>query len=213
MKPSLYPVRPPRAAFTLLELLIVIVVITLLMALLAPATTQVIQGSRLGSAASTLANELNLARMTAVKMNQPVEVRFFSYAEAAAPGSEPRFRAWQIWSGDQPGTPLTLLGEGVVFATGTSGGAWSSLVDGTLNGGAGQEVPGEFHPPGADSSRPVLVSSFQFRPDGSVALSASGRWCLTLAMEEGLAGDRLPDNFITLVLDPVNGSIRTLRPG
>ncbi|HSJ04983.1 MAG TPA: Verru_Chthon cassette protein D, partial [Verrucomicrobium sp.] len=173
---------------------------------------QVIKSNRLGSAASNLTNQINLARVTAVRLNKPVEMRFFSYVDAQQPGSNAQYRASQIWVGDAPYQPLTTFDDGVVIATGTSSGSWSSLLDPAHNGGAGQEPPKEFTLSRAAAGTSLAASTFKFQPDGSTNLGGSGHWSLTLAQEQDLAGDVLPANFITIMVDPVNGSVRTLRP-
>lgn len=201
-----------RGGFTLMELLMVMVIASLLLGLVAPVANQVIQSNRLGSAASNLANQINLARMTAVRLNKPVEVRFFSYADAQAPGSAAGYRAAQLWVGSAPFQPMTVFEDGVIIATGTAEASWSSLLNPTYNAGAGAEPPPDFKLARAVPGSAITVSTFQFQPDGSTNLGGSGHWSLTLAQESDLAGDALPPNFITLMVDPVNGSVRMLRP-
>jgi hypothetical protein len=58
---------------------------------------------------------------------------------------------------------------------------------------------------------------FRFLPDGSTNLPPVGtKWYITVHAEADLAktaGDQPPPNFFTLMIEPVSGASKILRPG
>ena len=68
-----------RAAFTLIETLVVVSIIVLILAMTGPSLLGTMQASRLSSAGDTVVGLLAEAQQTAMAQNMPVEVRFFKY--------------------------------------------------------------------------------------------------------------------------------------
>lgn len=207
--------RIPLAAFTLVELLVVISIIALIATIVGPVTSQVIQGNRLTSSAINLANQLNAARMLAIRLNQPVEFRFYQYVDRESPGSSPAYRACQVWLKESPYQRIVSFETGVILSMGkeSSGEPWSSILNPTKNPyGANQPLPTNFKIPGATDNSGAKYSYFQFRPDGSTTLSENSQWSLTMLLEKDGAGKELPPDFVTEVIDPLTGSVRVLRP-
>ncbi len=206
-----------RAAFSLVELLVVIAVIALIATFAAPALNTVLQGTQLSRASQLLQNELALARQKALASNQDVEVRFYRFGDAGVPGenaSDPssgKYRAFQAFSYDDDGMARPIgkvqrLPESIVFDRG----ALSSLLESSRSKSWGSEVK----PPLADVGTSYETRAFQFRPDGSTDLAPVGpHWFITLHAEKD--GDNLaalPKNFATIRVDAVNGQNRLYRP-
>ncbi len=209
------PGRRRRTGFTLLELLLVLTLMGIVAAIVAPATIQVLQANRLTSCAVNLANQMNAARMLSIRMNKPVEVRFYQYADSQSASSAVGYRAYQIWLNGSPYQGVVRFEPGVVLSAvnDSSGASWSSILDPAQNlTGANQPLPANFQIPGATNSSSAKYSSFQFRSNGSTNLSGNTQWTLTMLMEKDAARTELPANFITEVIDPLTGAVRTYRP-
>ncbi len=203
-------------AFTLVEMLVVAAIIGLIMAIAVPAIEPMMRGSKLTTAADDVRYRLAEARQTAIAESKPVEVRFLKYIDPTLPvGSPAYFRAFQIGrfelNQQQSAfefTPLNkreTLPSGVVFSDNLD---FSSLLRKDEVGG------GSWRPPGADSQEMEYVS-FTFRPDGSTNLpKRSGDiWFITVLTQRDAEGQNTaPNNFITLMLDPFTGGIRTFQP-
>ena len=103
---------------------------------------------------------------------------------------------------------------GVTLSMAKSGSeSWSSILDPQTNSqGADQSLPEGFEMPRALDSASARNSVFQFRPDGSTNLSGNRQWTLTLLHEKDTARTELPPNFVSIVIDPLNGRVHTLSP-
>lgn len=67
------PLYEKSSGFTLIELMVVVAVIGILAAFSLPSYTQMIQNTRIKTAAESIQNGLQVARAEAVKRNQPVQ--------------------------------------------------------------------------------------------------------------------------------------------
>lgn len=208
-----------RGGFSLIELLIVITVMMVLGGLMGPSIGSLLRGSNLTRGGDMVAGQLTQARQFAVTRNRPVEVRFYQYCSPMTPdeaGQTPdrgRFRALQTFEISESGvaTPLGRIQQLPDEVCINSSGVLSSLLGGAGAGGVvsgtdlGMSIP--------QVGTAYNAVSFQFRPDGSINLDRNSRWFLTLH-GTAIPGDASapPPNFMTIQVNPHNGSIDTYRP-
>lgn len=200
-------------AFSLVELLVVMALIGVLATLAIPAIGSIQRASALSSAENELTSILTLARQTAIAQNQEVEVRLIRFKDPAEPGSEERLGAFQLFTYNTDGQAIAVsrlkkLPSQILIDSGTT---LSTLADPSLKKGWGAETK----PPVSGVGTSYEAWSFRFRPDGSANVPPfpSTPWFLTL--HDVRDGDNLakpPANYVTLVMDAVNGNITTWRP-
>lgn len=193
--------QKPKAAFSLIELLVVVAIVITLMAIGVTALTGVGRSYRLTQAGQEIRDLLSGARMTAIARNRLIEVRFVQ------PQGEPLPTHIAVLerSGDNQ---LSLAGRVVplpqnIRFSSSSGAA--SLLE-------GDATPGDFALPGLGTS--YSFYALRFRPDGSTDLpwtpATRPRYFFTLQIDT----DRKepPSNFFTVEIDPLNGTLTTFRP-
>lgn len=214
---------PARAAFTLVELLVVITVISILLAFSAPALFSGLGASRLGSAGERMLAGLSEAQQTAFSQNCAVEVQFYVYGGELS--AEEAFRGYRIFKV----TSAVNTGSEVI----SSMGAIANLPDGvnisqnaTLSPAlAGNRIADSLGNSGAVNAS---YAAIRFLPDGTcrkVTSSANGVAALeflplsesffTLLEDDGnvYSASQLPKNFYTIQTDPYTGKSRAYRPG
>ncbi len=198
-----------RKGFSLMELLAVIAVIAILAGLALPSVTQTLRATKLTTSGQKLADELNLARQTAISRNAPVEVRFYKLPDHDAPVSSAptTYRALQsflIQSGTA--TPLekpVYFQVPVQISTNISESPFFSSTN----------HPEETPPTGVtlpDYGNTYRYRSFRFAPGGSAGIRHSENF-FTLVLQND------PDltkgaNFFTIQVNPINGGVRSFRP-
>lgn len=211
-----------RAAFSLVELLVVITIIAIIAGFAVPAVTGIMRGSALTQASQLLTDQLSMGRQLALSKNRAVEVRIYKYADPEVPGeivateSTWKFRAFQLFEVMESGVAVPVdkvqrFPDGVVM---NSGASFSSLIAGTgqtLRAAANKDLK---LPRGVEDKYKYV--SFRFRQDGSTDLLATqaGGWFVTINnMNDKPAGPTVPPaNFFTLQIDPVSGSTKAFRP-
>ena len=90
-----------RAAFTLLELLVVVAIIGILMGLIIPSIGSIMQGTNIEQGARAVFDQISLARQIASTRNCTTELRLIKLAGVSSSG----YSAMQIWV---PGTNATM---------------------------------------------------------------------------------------------------------
>ncbi len=184
-----------KAAFSLLELLVVIGIIAMMAVLLVPAMRGISGGTNLTAASEEFAGTVNLARQRASTFNRQVAIRFWQDGA--------NFRSYQLWEQKdladrnswQAVDKIKNLPTGIVA---TNSATFSGLLTrhtGTTN---------------SKTYADVLLT-----PSGSVVTSQDQN-AVTFVPESGPASggsvSGLPPNFATVAIDPINTIPRVYRP-
>lgn len=226
-----------KAAFTLIEMLVVITIVALIVAMVAPALTRTLQDSKLASAGDTLIGVVSQAQQFATANNQPVELRFFKFnTELDSQGAQPSFRAYQIFKV----TTAALVSGSTLTESFLPLGALTRLPDSItlvqdpdlspiLNGTSLPDTKNG-QTPGYSGMSGATYNAIRFMPDGTFRLSGTApvsglastpfaqdiTLChVTLASDSGMVitAKNLPNNFYTIQIDPFTGKARSYRPG
>lgn len=203
-----------RTGFTLIELIVVCAIIVILIVLVVPAVTTIGRGSAITNAGSMLVDQLNLARQTALTQNRMVEVRF--YLLPAETGSAEAVRAFELFLYDEAGRTTSPLGKINHFPTGVV--AMADVVFSTILSDETNDRGPEKAIVPALNDREVHYKSLRFRPGGATDLNPNGtstgdKWFVSVRSEnDAVVTGRPANNYMTVMLDPVSGRIRTFRP-
>jgi len=206
--------HPFARAFSIIELMIVCAIVAILAAASGPSLVQTLRGSYLNRGGDRIASLMEQARLAALTRRLPVEVRFFAYADPTQPGAPGGVHSAQAFLISETGiaAPLTQvmqLPDPVVI---TSNPILTTLW--TLPHW-GQSIP-PLSIPRAGGAFDCRV--IRFFPSGLTSLAGNGSqasWCLTLlnSKDDLPNASAPPRDFITFVLDPFSGTLRTYRPG
>ena len=222
-----------RAAFTLIETLVVVSIIVLILAITGPSLLGTMQASRLTSSGDTVLGLLAEAQQTAMAQNVPVEVRFFKYQTPTASyeayhslqafkvTTDPTAAVGQVRELLVPIGTLTRLPDSVVIP-------FDKTVAPLLDG---QGFP-DTKPNSSTTYSGVQSANYnaiRFMTDGTcrklMQTTTTGVSAmsypplslafLTLSPEIGrqVNQDILPNNFYCIQVDPFTGKMRTYRPG
>lgn len=184
-----------------------------------PSAAGVLKGNALTTGGILVEQALTQARQLALTKNHRIELRFLSYIDPSSAISDARIQGVQIYEIDDNGTVLPVgrlqhLPEGIAVNT-------SSSLSNLISDASRQKSFGSSKDP--KSPLPGNISNYsatyvQFLPDGSTDLSTSGggdsgKWYLTLqASTDNISSATVPKNFITIQVDPVSGTLKSLRP-
>ncbi|WP_395748505.1 Verru_Chthon cassette protein D [Prosthecobacter sp.] len=198
-----------RAAFSMVEMIVVVAIVSMLFAVAAPYTFSVIQAASLSSSGDTLMQKISQAQQRATSENRPIGLDFFYYSKDEIQGCH----AIQLVSYDAaanmatPIEPPVYWSEGrVVLLEGVLSPMFSTNVQPIYTGAAAQEP---FKKLGATFYRVV------FYPDGSTNLRIPLRTAyLTLVATKNYQKDLAtpPPNYYTVQIDPVTGRGHSYRP-
>lgn len=198
-----------KAAFSLLELLVVVAIIALLATIAIPSMASILGGSRLSYGTESVVGSVTTARQLAATKNRDIEVRLLSYADPARPDSTQAIRAIQILelaeNGTNPIGKVRLLPSNIVISSDPE---LSSLAKLTERDSTPQDP--QVSPVGRD----YKVRAFRLKPDGSMNLArvlpaSVTNFFLTLHDEKV---EPLSANFATIRLEPSTGSLTVFRP-
>ena len=215
-----------KAAFSLIEMMVVLGIVGLLLAFAAPNLFSLISSNTLTGEGTVLRNQLTYAQQIAVSKNADVEVRFFKMPDFSAAQTEEAFRAYQLYQYNQEGqlipistffrikAPVGVHESLSTMLNPNSGGA--TTVDRTY-GFDSPRVGQSDAPTGEGGSlRSTPYVAFRFRPDGSTDLpfrtSNRDTWYITLVQGEGALQTNDPDNYLCLQVNPYNGQVSEFRP-
>jgi len=221
--------RLTRRGFSLIEMLVVLGVIGLIAGFAVPSITDALKGSTLTQAADLLTAQIATASETSTIENESISIEFYKYADSQIPGSTAEFRAFQLVKRSRDAgtgaeenefesvSEFIRLPDGIIILDNPT---YSTLVTSPFT-----RCSRTANIPERDGNTGATISAschrFEFRPNGTTNLRKGKSqtiersrtlWFLTLADEVTSRGNQLPDNFITLQVDPFTGSIRKLQP-
>lgn len=231
MPGTLKPARahPRIAGFTLVELLVVMLIISILFLFAILSIRGIGDSQKLTTAAAVVQAQIEGARQFATSRNRPVEIRLYQYRDNETPGAAEEFQALQLFTVG-PFGKLSPAGKIERFPAPmrlSPDVAFSSLLDPsaspvrTARDPASDPTSADL-PIGASSAIPgdekdrfnYKYVSIRFRADGSCALDPTRLWFVTVEDPRGAAeAGKARGKSITIQIDPVNGVVRSLRPG
>ncbi|WP_172682516.1 Verru_Chthon cassette protein D [Verrucomicrobium spinosum] len=193
-----------KAAFTLIEMMVVIALVAMLVALASFSIGGALSAQQLTSSANRFTNELAFAAQLATRENRMVGVRFLKRAPEVGGTGVSYYQAWQLMVQDRVTGKWKAFSESNLLERSTimvENSLWSTLLTRPpLVAAAAVDD--------ADTTPPL----FAFKPEGGTTLprgTSDPKWCVTLALATDLekAPAVLPANFRTLVLNPHTGSL------
>jgi uncharacterized protein (TIGR02596 family) len=191
-------------------MLVVVAIVVSLFAIAATGAKKSWQMQELKGSVTRLTQDLALASLTAVKLNQTVIVRFYKYQSLDTASQNPEFHAWQLMrvlppSGKQTQRSFVPLYE---LQKLERGGVFSGNI----------RFSNALHPvirydEKVDPRMPIPKYDhvdIEFRPSGRTNLDpAKAPHCITIIpVIAADTPDKLPLNFFTLSIDANSGSVR-----
>ncbi len=231
MPGTLKPARahPRIAGFTLVEMLVVMAIMSILIVFAVLSVRGIGDSQKLTTAASVVQAQIEGARQFATSRNRPVELRLYQYQDNESPGAAEEFQALQLFTIGpfgklSPAGRIERLPAPMRLSTDV---AFSSLLDPSASPvrtakdpasdptSADQPVAASSATPGDENDRfNYKYVSIRFRADGSFALDPARLWFVTVEdPREAAEAGKARGKSITIQIDPVNGVVRSLRPG
>jgi Tfp pilus assembly protein FimT len=233
--------RSKRAAFTLVELLVVIGIGIIIATLSITSYSKVVASGLLTTTTQAVIGLLDQARETAISRNAYVEVRVY---ELPAPSANPtsgtlsQFRAMQTFLVTSSGytqltkvlifpTPMILQFSDYTTPSGTLSTSTTdhcTLLNNNLDASLGLRLTSGWNAPstllpaiGTPPSLPTYQSNygavvFRFTPKGNLNLDNTKQWFLTLISSTDKLTGNLPNNYATIQIDGFTGKTSYYRP-
>jgi len=198
------PFRRPSPAFSLLEMLAVIAIIGILAALIGPAVGTILESSKLNTAVNLVADQIALARQTALAQSRRVEVRFYKFA---TPDAEPaafrgiRARIISDTGESTPISPIQQLPQPIIISSEPSQNTVFRKTPVSYEGS--ENLPKVPNAP---------FFKFSFLPNGRTDFAAGDNPFLTIYSSRGASNASLPANYAVLQIDTMTGNVRIFRP-
>ena len=197
-----------KRGFTLIELLVVIGILGLLVAVSMPAMNAMLDSNNLTRAGQSIADQIGLARQIASARNRAVDIRFVKLAKLKNPNAR-GYDAIQLWSTNSAGNPtpmnkLTPMPDGIVIAEDSTELSraldTSAAIAGTIPANNGIASNAEF-------------VALQIRPSGLVTPTLTmDKLYVTVMRTKDANGTELPNNYITIQINPNTGTPLIFRP-
>ena len=205
-----------KQAFSLIELLVVIAILALLATFLGPVARSITMGNSTTQASQIITGQIAIAKQSATTRNNPVELRFFKFADTDRPGetagdtSSWKIRGVQLFEIKPDGSEVAISRLQKLPST--------AIIDSSTTYSSIANIKEE----PAVVSLPKLGTNYKyypirFRPSGGTTLNPNPVWkSWFLTIHDLQYGDNissLPSNFVTIQIDPIQGSSTIFRPG
>lgn len=202
--------RLERAAFTLIELMVVMGILAIILSFALPAFNSVGRAAGLQSGANVISDTLKLARQTALAQNRKIMVRFY---DVSGVGSSHAFNTLRLYGYDDSGKipvpmgPFIKLPQGIVVDS-TPDFSTILSADNLDLPSAREDLPAQ---------KNVPFKTLEFGPTGGtnlpLATSKGDKWFVSIKNENEPAFSGTPGrNFVTVVVDSVTGRLKTFQP-
>lgn len=197
-----------RAAFTLVEIVVVLAIITIIMAFSTPYAFSVIQSASVTSVGDTLMQKISQAQQTAMTENRVTALQFYVYEKDAVTACH----AMQLMSVDPATNEAKPIEEPIFFADGRV-----VIAQGMLSPLFNYTLPADTGAANAEPFKSLTATFYRVRfyPNGGTSLSIPLRQAyFTLmpanAYKSGM--EEAPKNYYSIQIDPVVGRPRSYRP-
>ncbi|MDR0534159.1 MAG: Verru_Chthon cassette protein D [Verrucomicrobiales bacterium] len=199
-----------RAAFTLIELMVVMAIIGLLVVMSVPAYHRITASLDMTNAGQLLVAQLDNAQQTALASNRTVEMRFYQVPDALSAETPRYFRGIQGFMVLDDGT-LSALGKVVYLPESVT---LSDDVSQSPPLSVNVKSPGteDLPLPGYGLNYRYVV--LRFRANGQLdgGLGNVNDWFMTVCKKSlGRVDTSKPGDFITVKIDPVSGRTMSYR--